>query len=131
MCEQNFNVNYVMLVTLRVIEMYRVRLFLSFPSDGDVLITYRGRMKELILIFEQRLRLAYESEYSVLHDFFNSLSCWDVVKHSFIHFQFSHAHTQHKNKSAIGCPIHHVPASAPRLVYQKLWYVLSCLGWCI
>ena len=82
-----------MLVTLTVIEMYWVRQFLSFPSDGDVLITYRGRMKELILIFEQRLRLAYESEYSVLHDFFNSLSCWDVVKHSFIHFQFSHTHT--------------------------------------
>ena len=24
-----------------------------------------------------------------------------------------------------------VPASAPRLVYQRPWYVLSCLGWCI
>ena len=23
------------------------------------------------------------------------------------------------------------PASAPRLVEQRLWYVLSCLGWCI
>ncbi|XP_041374270.1 myopalladin-like [Gigantopelta aegis] len=30
-------------------------------SYGDVLVTYRARMKELILIFEQRLRLAYES----------------------------------------------------------------------
>ena len=23
-----------------------------------------------------------------------------------------------------------VPVSAPKLVCQKLWYVLSCLGWC-
>ena len=24
-----------------------------------------------------------------------------------------------------------VPASVPQLVQQRLWYVLSCLGWCI
>ena len=62
--------------------------------------------------------------YAVLHTF-----CVEGARRSSMVRVFAHGAMGHRIDPSCGEPIELflVPASAPRLVYQRLWYALSCL----
>ena len=76
---------------------------------GQILLSLYKHLKFFITLDEKKKIIEFKS---TVHYSFEIFLYLEILANNYFHYCI-------------------VPASAPRLVQQRLWYVLSCLGWCI